>query len=145
MNCKSVREFKKAITNADIFVSNKIKKIDPVVEKITKNLSEIEIIKFIRIKPDFIQASSEVTEGRVKTPITKPDHPTAIGLSLIIDFAYNNVQFYEINSAVKGYGKKMVDAVFKSLPKNWSGVVVIDWSDGFWNKMQKSYKSLEIL
>ena len=145
MNCKSVREFKKTITNADIFVSKKIKKIDPVVEKITKNLSEIEIIKFIRIKSDFIQASSEVTEGRVKTPITKPDHPTAIGLSLIIDFAYNNVQFYEINSAVKGYGGKMVDAVFKSLPKNWSGTVIIDWSDGFWNKMQKSYKNLEIL
>ena len=145
MNCKSVREFKKTITNADIFVSKKIKKIDPVVEKITKTLSEIEIIKFIRIKSDFIQASSEVTEGRVKTPITKPDHPTAIGLSLIIDFAYNNVQFYEINSAVKGYGKKMVDAVFKSLPKNWSGTVIIDWSDGFWNKMQKSYKNLEIL
>ncbi|ODS32849.1 MAG: hypothetical protein SCARUB_02008 [Candidatus Scalindua rubra] len=145
MKQKSVREFKKTITNADIFVSNKIKKIHPVVEIISKNLSEIELIKFIRIKPDFIQASSEVTEGRIKTPITKPDHPTAVGLSLIIDFAYNNVQFYEINSAVKGYGRKMVDAVFKSLPNNWSAVVVMDWSDGFWDKMQKSYKNLEIM
>ena len=145
MNCKSVREFKKTITNADIFVSNKIKKIHPVIEQITINLSEIELIKFIRIKSNFIQASSEVTEGRVKTPITKPDHPTAIGVSLIIDFAYNDVQFYEMTSAVKGYGRKMGDAVFKSLPKNWNGVVVMDWSDGFWNKMQKSYKNLEIL
>lgn len=145
MKHKSVTEFKKTIANADIFVSSKIKKIHTVVEKITKNLSEIELIKFIRIKPDFIQASSEVTEGRVKIPITKPDHPTAVGLSLIIDFAYNNVQFYEINSAVKGYGRKMVDAVFKSLPKNWNGVVVMDWSDGFWDKMHKSYKNLEIL
>jgi hypothetical protein len=145
MKHKSVSEFKKTIVNADIFVSSKIKKIHPVIEKITKNLSEIELIKYIRIKPDFIQASSEVTEGRVKTPITEPDHPTAVGLSLIIDFAYNNVQFYEINSAVKGYGRKMVDTVFKSLPKNWNGVVVMDWSDGFWDKMQKSYKNLEIL
>lgn len=145
MKHKPVREFKKTITNANIFVSNKIKEIHPVVEKITKNLSEIELIKFIRIKPDFIQASSEVTEGRVKTPITKPGHPTAVGVSLIIDFAYNDVQFYEMTSAVKGYGRKMVDAVFKSLPRNWNGVVVMDWSDGFWDKMQKSYKNLEIM
>ena len=101
MKHKSVNEFEKTMTNVDIFVSNKIKKVHPVVEKIARNLSEIELIKFIRIKPDFIQASSEVSGGRVKTPITKPDHPTAVGLSLIIDFAYNNVQFYEINSTVK--------------------------------------------
>jgi hypothetical protein len=145
MNYKSVSEFKKIITTADIFISNKIKKIHPIVEKLTKNLSEIERIKFIRIKPDMILASSVLTEGRFKIPITKPDHPTAVGLSLIIDFAYNNVQFYEINSAVKGYGRKMVDAVFKSLPENWNGIVVMDWSDGFWDKMQKSYKNLEIM
>ena len=92
-----------------------------------------------------ILASSEITEGRVKIPITKPDHPTAVGISLIIDFAYNNVQFFEINSGIKGYGRKMVDAVFKSLPENWIGVVVMDWSEGFWKKMQKNYKNLEII
>jgi hypothetical protein len=145
MKFKSVSEFKKTITSADIFISNKVSKIHPIVEKLTKNLSEIELIKFIRIKQDMILASSEVTEGRVKIPITKPDHPTAVGLSLLIDFAYINVQFYEINSAVKGYGRKMVDAVFKSIPENWKGVVVMDWSDGFWDKMQKSYKNLEII
>ena len=145
MKYKSVSEFKKSITTADIFVSNKIHKIHPIVEKISKNLSDIDLIKFIRIKPDMILASSEVTEGRAKIPITKPDHPTAVGLSLLIDFAYNNVQFYEINSPIKGYGRKMVDAVFKSLPKNWYGVVIMDWSRGFWEKMQKSHKNLEIM
>lgn len=92
-----------------------------------------------------ILASSEVTQGRIKIPITQPDHPTAVGLSLILDFASNSVQFYGINSTVKGYGRKMVDAVFKSLPENWNGVVVMDWSDGFWDKMLKSYKNLEIM
>lgn len=144
MQSISVGEFKKAINKANITVSNKIKNIHPVVEKITKNLAEIEPIKFIRINADFIQASSEVTEGRVKTPITKPGHPTAIGLSLIIDFDYNDVQFYEMNSAVKGYGGKMVEAVLKSLPKKWNGVVVMDWSEGFWDKMKGKYKNLEI-
>lgn len=145
MKHKPVREFKKTITRADIFVSPKIKKVHPVIEQIAKNLSEIDLIRFIRIKPDFIQASNEVTEGHVKTPITKPDHPTAVGVSLIIDFAYHNVQFYEMTSAVKGYGRKIVASVFKSLPKNWNGVVVMDWSGGFWDKMQKHYQNLEIL
>jgi len=29
----------------------------------------------------------------------------------------------------------MVDAVLKDLPKEWNGVVVMDWSDGFWDKI----------
>ncbi len=145
MNYKSVNEFKKTITTTEIFVSNKINTIHPVVKKITINLSAIEIIKFIRIRPDMILASSEVTDGRVKIPITEPNHETAVGISLIIDFVYNNVQFYEINSAVKGYGSKMVDAVFNSIPENWYGVVVMDWSDGFWKNMQKTYNKLEII
>jgi hypothetical protein len=28
----------------------------------------------------------------------------------------------------------MVDAVLKDLPKEWNGVVVMDWSHGFWDK-----------
>jgi hypothetical protein len=42
-------------------------------------------------------------------------------------------QFFEMNSATKGYGGKMVNAVLKDLPEEWDGVVVIDWSDGFWD------------
>jgi hypothetical protein len=43
-----------------------------------------------------------------------------------------------MNSATKGYGGKMVDAVLKDLPKAWNGVVVMDRSDGFWDKIKKS-------
>jgi len=32
----------------------------------------------------------------------------------------------------------MVDAVLKDLPEEWNVVVVMDWSDGFWDKMKKS-------
>ena len=31
----------------------------------------------------------------------------------------------------------MADAVLKDLPKEWNGVVVMDWSGGFWDKMKK--------
>jgi len=51
---------------------------------------------------------------------------SATGMSLILDLDYKDIQFFEINSAIKGYGGKMVDAVLKDLPKAWNGVVVMD-------------------
>ena len=39
----------------------------------------------------------------------------------------------------------MVDAVLKDLPKAWNGVVVMDWSDGFWDKMKIKHNNLVII
>jgi hypothetical protein len=55
---------------------------------------------------------------------------------------HKDIQFFEMNSAIKGYGGKMVDALLKDLPKQWNGVVVMDWSDGFWDKMKKKHSNL---
>jgi len=128
-----------------ITVSKKVKEIHPVVKDIVANLAELEFIHFIRVSPEYLQASNEVTEGRIKIPVTKPEHPTAIGICLIIDIAYKDIQFYEITSAIKGCGGKMVDAVLKALPKDWNGVVVMDWSHGFWDKMKDKHNNLYIL
>ena len=130
---------------AEIMISKKIRDLHPVVENIVNNLAGIEPIRFIRISPDFIQASSEATKGRVKNPITKSGHPSAIGLSLIIDYTYKDIHFFEMNSPIKGYGGMMVEAVLRDLPKEWRGVVVMDWSDGFWDKMKMKYRNLEIM
>ena len=145
MKTKPLADFETAEGKAKITVSRKIKKLHPVVRNIANNLAAIEPIRFIKISPDFLQASSEVTKSRIKTPITKPGHPTAIGVSLILDLDYKNIQFFEMNSAQKGHGGKMVDAVLKDLPKAWKGVVVMDWSNGFWDKMKKKYKNLVLL
>jgi hypothetical protein len=128
-----------------IKVSKKVKTLHPVVKSIADNLAQTVAIRFIRILPDFLQASSEATDGRVRLPITKPGHPTAVGVSLIIDFTSKEVQFFEITSAVRGYGGTMVEAVLKSLPQEWRAVVVMDWSDGFWVRMQQEYTNLEVL
>ena len=122
-----------------------VKAVHPVTWRIAENLSAIDVIRFVKISPDFLRASTEVAEGRLKTPVTKPGHPTAIGVSLILDAAYKTVQFYEITSATKGYGKKMVDEVLRALPEGWSGVVVMDWSGGFWKEMIEKYENLVIL
>jgi len=145
MRKKSVRSFEKLETKVKITVSKKAKIIHPVVEHIVENLAAFDFIHFIRVSPEYIQASNGVTEGRIKIPITKPDHPTAIGIYLIIDIAYKDIQFYEITSATKGCGGKMVDKVLEALPKDWDGVVVMDWSHGFWDKMKKKHKNLYIL
>lgn len=145
MKSKRVRIFEELGTKVKITVSKKVKEIHPVVKHIVKNLAELDFIHFIRVSPEFLQASNEVTEGRIKIPVTKPNHPTAIGVDLIIDIAYKDIQFYEITSAIKGCGGKMVDAVLKALPKDWNGVVVMDWSHGFWDKMKEKHKNLYIL
>jgi len=123
----------------------KIKSVHPVVENIARNLAKIDIIKYIMISKDYIKASNEITTGRNKIPITEIDHPTAIGVSLILELDYKVIQFYEINSPVKGYGSKMVDAVISALPEDWSAVVVMDWSGGFWKNMGEKHRKLGIL
>lgn len=128
-----------------IRVINKIKSIHPVVENIAVNFAEIDIIQYITISDDFLRASSEITTGPNKIPITKIDHPTAVGVSLLLELDYKVIQFYEMNSPVKGYGSKMVDAVINALPEDWSAAVVMDWSGGFWEKMREKYDKLVIL
>ena len=136
---------KSEIKISKIRVIKKLKSIYPVVENIALNLAELDIIKYITISEDYIKASSEITTGRNKIPITKIDHPTAVGVTLLLELDYNVIQFYEMNSPVKGYGSKMVDAVIRALPEDWSAVVVMDWSGGFWEKMREKHIKLDIL
>ena len=123
----------------------KIKSVHPVVDNIAQNLAEIDIIKYITISDGYIKASSEVTTGLIKIPITKIDHLTAVGVTLLLELDYNVIQFYEMNSPIKGYGSRMVDAVIGALPEDWSAVVVMDWSRGFWDKMREKHRKLDIL
>lgn len=130
---------------ASIKVAVKVKKIHPVVENLVYNLADLQFIDFIRITPEDVQASSELTSGRVKIPITKPDHPTAIGVHLIIHEPFTDIQFYEITSAVKGCGGKIVDAIIRALPDDWRACILMDWSRGFWEKMMERHDRIEIL
>lgn len=128
-----------------ITVASTVKAVHPVAQQIAESLAGIGAIRFVTMSPELLRASSEVSEGRLETPVTKPGHATAIGVSLIFDAAYKTVQFYEITSATKGYGAKMVDAVFRALTEGWTGVVVMDWSGGFWDKMMEKHKNLEVM
>ena len=62
-----------------------------------------------------------------------------------MDLAPNTIQFLEITSAINGYGEKMVQAVMTASPDEWEACVVMDWSDGFWDKMAGKYDRIVIL
>lgn len=131
--------------STEIRITNKVKKLHPVVERIAHNLSEIDVIQVIRVSPDLLMASNDTSGGRQKNPVTKPDHPTATGVALIIDFDYMTIQFYEMNSVVKGCGEKMVQAVLNGLPDKWHVIVMMDWSGGFWDRMMEKYERIEMV
>jgi hypothetical protein len=67
--------------------------------------------------------------------------------AFILTYELQEIQFFAITSAKKGYGGRMVDAVMRALPVDWKAVVLMgwDWSDGFWEHMGGKYANLEIV
>ena len=109
-----------------------------MIDRIVRNLVQLEIIRFIKVRPDFLAASNEI-KGGSRDPVAEPHHPTATGVSMILDTQHQFLQFYEITAARKGYGQKMVAAVLNGLPQDWEVCIVMDWSGGFWEKMKANY------
>jgi hypothetical protein len=77
--------------------------------------------------------------------MAKRKHPTAVGVSLILEEDQEEIQFYEITSAVKGNGSRMVEAVLSALPKPWKAIVLMDWSGGFWKTMRRRHRRIVLL
>ena len=147
MSNKKIETWKDQVANGKtIFVATKVKTIHPVVDAIVKNLCEIDLIQYVRVSPKDIQASNEIKiKGRIKIPVSTTGHPSAVGVHLILELAPNTIQFFEITSAVKGYGEKMVQAVMTALPDDWEACVIMDYSEGFWDKMAEKYDRIEVL
>lgn len=127
-----------------IVVTKSAQPLQPVTREIAENLAKVDVVRYVRITPGFLQASSEISGVR-HIPVTKPGHPTAIGISLILEEDREEIQFYEITSAVKGYGSKLVEAVLCAMPKPWKAIVVMDWSCGFWKEMRRRHSRIVLL
>jgi len=105
-------------------------------------LSNIEILRYVKIYNGRIKASNVLNENGKKEPITTIGEQNIVGVELLIDTPNKIIQFYSITSSVKGYGEKMVSSIVKSAPKEWKIVVVMDWSMGFWQVMAERYPRL---
>ena len=144
MSNKAVEAWKARLPKEkQIFVSASVKNIHPVMDRIVNRLLEIDRIQYVRVTPSDIQASNDVAiKAKAKIPITKPSHPSAIGVHLIFEPTENTIQFYEINSTVKGYGEKIVQTIMTSIPEDWEVLIIMDFSGGFWDKMIEKYKNI---
>jgi hypothetical protein len=147
MSNKKIESWKvRTAKEKEIIVATKTKTIHPVVDSIVNQLLEIDCIQFIRVAKNDIQASNEIAiKGRAKIPISTPGHCTAIGVHLIIEESEKTIQFFEITSATKGYGERIVRATMTSIPDDWEAIVIMDYSFGFWKKMTNKYDKIMIL
>ena len=130
-------------SGTQIWVINKIKELPMEIIHFALNLAALEFINYVRIDAETIAASSENYPNRPKVPITLMNHPTAIGIEVLYSLEYKTVDFYDINSPIKGNGGRMADAILKDFPEGWSPIVFNDWSDGFWDQMKERYKHLD--
>ncbi|MGO9571646.1 MAG: hypothetical protein ACLP5H_29320 [Desulfomonilaceae bacterium] len=139
---KQIRIWIEEVSNGKTIIFSKdVKTIPVLIDRIVRNLAQLDVIQFIKVRPDFLAASNEI-KGGSRDPVAEPHHATAIGVSLLLDFQFKVLQFYEIAAARKGYGQKMVAAVLDGLPQDWEVCIVMDWSGGFWQKMRAKYPTV---
>lgn len=130
-------------SGTQVWVITRVKELPDAIVQMAFNLAQLDFIKFVRICDETLAASSENYPNRPKVPITHMNHDTATGIQILYGTKYNIIDFYDINSPFKGNGSKMVDAVLKDFPKDWQPAVIMDWSNGFWEKMEKKYDNLD--
>ena len=126
-----------------IWVISRVKQLPIEIINMAIRLAELDFIRYVRICDETLSASSENYPNRPKVPITHMNHDTAIGIQVLYSPVYKTIDFYDINSPIKGNGSKMADAILQDFPKDWQPTVTMDWSNGFWDKMKEKYDHLE--
>ena len=130
-------------SGTQIWVVHKINKLPIEIIRFALNLAALDFMNYVRIDAETIAASSESHPNRPNVPIIQMNHPTAIGIEVLYSLEYKTVDFYDINSPIKGNGGKMAEAILKDFPEEWRPVVFNDWSDGFWDHIKEKYKHLD--
>jgi len=126
-----------------VWIISRVKKLPLPIVNMALNLVALDFIKYVRICDETLAASSENYPNRPKVPITIMNHETAIGVQILYSLSHHYIDFFDINSPIKGNGSKMVDAILKDFPKDWQPTVVMDWSNGFWDNMKEKYNDLD--
>jgi len=115
--------------------AHSVRRIDPIYQDLAMGLARIPELRHIKIFPERLTASNVLSQDGKKNPVVKIGGDGLVGVELLIDASTKVVQFYALTSAVKGCGRKMVQAVVAATPEDWHLAVVFDSSGGFWRKM----------
>lgn len=135
----------KPIIDGDrVFKATNVKKIHPVALGLAKSLAGVAMLRFIKIYNDRLCASNLLSNDGKKEPLVETNGKDIVGVELLIDPAFKTVQFFAIASFKKGNGRKIVAAVVYATPADWSLVVVMDGSGGFWEKMAEEYPRIVV-
>ena len=115
--------------------AHSVRRIDPIFQDLAVGLARIPELRYVTIFPERLTASNVLSQDGKKNPVVKIGGDGLVGVELLIDASTKVVQFYALTSAVKGCGRKMVQAVVAATPEDWHLAVVFDSSGGFWQKM----------
>lgn len=132
------------IDGARIRKAHSVKRIDPVFRSLATALAPIPGLRYIKIFPERIAASSVLSEDGKKNPVVTIGGDGMVGVELLIDVPHDIVQFYALTSAKKGCGRQIVHALVEAVPEDWFLAALMDWSGGFWQKMAQEYPRLTL-
>ena len=124
--------------------AHSVRQVEPISRLLATGLAQIPELRYIKIFPERLSASNVLSADGKKNPVVQVGGDGLVGVELVIDTATKVVQFYAITSAVKGCGRKMVEAVIGATPEDWHLAVVFDWSGGFWQRMAQDYPRLAV-
>ena len=107
-------------------------------------LAAIDELNYVKIYKGRILASNALSDNGKKQPVTEIGKENIIGVELLVDVSTKVVQFFSLTSSLRGCGEKIVCSVLEATPEDWTIVVVMDWSEGFWQVMSERYPRLVI-
>jgi hypothetical protein len=73
------------ISKEKILKANNVKKVHPIFNTISEELSKIDVLRFVKIYSGSIKASNILSGNGKKEPITKIGEENIIGVELLID------------------------------------------------------------
>jgi hypothetical protein len=124
--------------------AHSVRRIDPIFQDLALGLARIPELRYIKIFPERLTASNGLSQDGKKNPVVNVGGKGLVSVELLIDASTKVVQFCALASAVKGCGRKMVEAVVAATPEDWHLDVVFDWSGGFWDKMMAEHPRLVV-
>jgi hypothetical protein len=139
------RSQKPTFSSPKISKANNVRKVHSIYLELAESLSHIDILKFIKIYNSRLCASNLLSDNKKKQPITEIGKEGVVGVELLIDPDYKTINFYSLTSSEKGYGREIVSSIVEATPEDWTLVVAMDWSGGFWDKMIEKYPQIVVL
>jgi len=133
------------MTNPKISKASNVKSPHQIYYDLAESLSNIDILKFIKIYNGRICASNLLSTNKKKQPITKIGQDGVVGVELLIYPEHKSIDFYSLTSSKKGCGSQMVKSIVDTTPEDWTILVTMDWSGGFWDKMIDEYPQIVVL